>query len=275
MRFTKYNLKHPKLLKDIPRILSIMPYYQLRITLSESRTRPIVYRALKALKQHLDLETYSCGYEELNKFGEHCDPHYHFNFYEDKLDRCNPVRCIRDWIRRHFQLQDIELKGNKQWSFQMVEEPNDFERWFRYPLKEMPELGLCNLPQADNPEDPSEFKSVQQQHHLAREERKHTIHLNLIARQKAMNKDQFKDKLFAYLDKTFTEALKDMGEDPENFIPSEGQIYCQILAYYKNVGKPMSFDTVGNYTNLYRLENEYLSHQSAYELWKKKCGDYL
>ena len=87
-----------------------MPYFQLRITFSQTRTEPICLRAVKALIRHLDLKEHSCGIEQLNKYGEPCDPHIHFNFVAD-IERVNPKRCIQDWIRRHFQNNDIELKG--------------------------------------------------------------------------------------------------------------------------------------------------------------------
>ncbi len=239
-----------------------MPYYQLRITLSESRTRPIVYRCFKALKQHLALETYSCGYEELNKFGEPCDPHYHFNFYEDKLDRCNPVRCIRDWIRRHFNSQDIELKGNKQWSFQMVEEPNDFERWFRYPLKEMPEQELCNMPQAD------ENNSFDKQVILAREERKHTIHLNILARQKAMNKDQFKEKMYSFI-KSYEEtnhSEQDPLLKPDQYMNNRKKVWKLIYNFYRSIGKPINWTVIEGYTNLFLADSGVIDEDDAFNL---------
>ena len=51
-----------------------MPYFQLRITCSQLRTKHVVLRSIRALIRHYKLECYSTGYEELNSFGEPCDP---------------------------------------------------------------------------------------------------------------------------------------------------------------------------------------------------------
>ena len=91
-----------------------MPYFQLRITFSELRNKERCCRAIKALIRNYELVTYSTGIEQLNKYGEPCDPHIHFNFIAD-IDRVNPKRCIQDWLRRYFSQLDVELKGNKQW----------------------------------------------------------------------------------------------------------------------------------------------------------------
>lgn len=247
-----------------------MPYFQLRITLSDTRTKKVILRSIKYLIREYNMTLYSTGYEEFNKYGEPCDPHFHFNFVED-LERINPKRCIADKLKRYYENLDISLKGNKQWSLQMVEEPGDFDRWFRYPLKENPIIDLIKDGTSDlsgnfGP-DPDELDSIIQR---AKDERRTSIEINILRREKLRNKDQFKDKLFTYLDNIFTDALIDMGENPADYIPNEGQIYCEILTYYKQISKPMSFDTIGNYTNLYRLENGHLTNADAYNLWKKK-----
>jgi len=229
-----------------------MPFFQLRITLSENRSRTVVYNSLKALIRHYNLNCYSCGYEELNKYGEPCDPHFHFNFVEH-LDRVNPKRCIQDWLRRYYANLDIELRGNRQWSLQMVEEPQDYDRWFRYPLKENP------LPSRDGTTDlsgnpgptPQEFASIVQR---ARDERRTSIEHNILKREKLRVKDQFKQKMYEYID----------DQDLQN--PCKEAIWCWIFEYYRKIEKPINFSVIEGYTNLWLADNGQLSAQSAFEI---------
>ena len=230
-----------------------MPYFQLRITLSETRTRHVVYRSIKALIRHYNLNCYSCGYEELNGYGEPCPPHFHFNFVED-IDRVNPKRCIQDWLRRHYASQDIELKGNKQWSLQMVEEPKDYDAWFRYPLKENP------LDVKDGTTDPSgnwgptpeEYAHMVQR---ARDEKATTIEYNLLRREKLRVKDQFKKKMYDYIDEECKEGESD-----------KRVIWTTIFQYYRKIEKPINFSVIEGYTNLWLADHGHLSADSAFDL---------
>jgi len=128
-----------------------MCFLQLRITLDPSGNRS--YTDVKSLLRKFvtswlpdDSEVeYSCGYEELNKYGEPCPPHFHFNCYFQQPDLKDPLRSAREFLKRQAALRDFRLKGNKVWSCTLVEHPNDFRRWIRYPLKEQPEPAFCKI----------------------------------------------------------------------------------------------------------------------------------
>ena len=226
-----------------------MPYFQLRITLSPARTQYVVLRSIKFLIREYNLDTYSCGHEKLNKYGEPCDPHVHFNFLHD-IDRVNPKRCIQDKLRRHYELLDISLKGNKQWSLQMVEEPTDFHRWLRYPLKENPLFDLCAdaLPMKD-----SDFEQLAKE---AKNERARSIEINILQREKLRNKDKFKNQMYDYI--------------KEHLVVNENldkeRIWCHIFDYYRSIEKPINFSVIEGYANLWLADNGYLHAKYAFEI---------
>lgn len=230
-----------------------MPYFQLRITFSETRTKELCIRAVRKLKNHLNLVEYCAGLEDLNKYGEPCSPHIHFNFVAD-IDRVNPKRCIQDWLRRWFANRDVELKGNKMWSLQMVEEPQDYDRWFRYPLKEgrsEPDMVILF-----KKEDVSGVELLQLRDQLqtrAVDERKTSIEINIIRREKLRNKDQFKQKLYDYI----------AGKPPNS---SKEYIWCLIFEYYREIEKPINFSVIEGYTILWLADNGHLSAQSAFDI---------
>lgn len=252
-----------------------MPYLQLRITLDPSgnRNRENVKQLLRSFRNKWlrlqDNVAHTCGYELLNKFGEPCDPHFHLNAYFDPPDLKDPLRSARNWIRREASAYDFNLKGNKQWSCTMVEEPKDYERWIRYPLKETGVFDLCSSAWRLS-QDPSGNKSkeltvtYQQMVRDARNERKRSIEINILKRDKAIDKQSFKDKLFKHLDGLHTALWKD---DPSNCPPPDHKIiWINILAYYREQGKSVCFKTISGYTTLYQLHIGTITPEECYQL---------
>ncbi len=241
-----------------------MPYFQLRITLSETRTKKTILRSIKYLIREYNMTLYSTGYEEYNKYGEPCDPHFHFNFVED-LDRVNPKRCIADKLKRYYEQIDVSLKGNKQWSLQMVEEPNDFDRWFRYPLKENPILdmvrdGTSDLSGNMGP-DPDELDKIVS---LAKSERRTSIEINILRREKQRNKDKFKDNLYTF--------IKSHDQDELNPLLTGGytidhkRVWKLIYKYYRSQERPINWTTIEGYTNLFLADAGVIDDNDAFNL---------
>ncbi len=238
-----------------------MPYLQLRITLDPSgnRNRENVNQLLRSFRNKWlrlqDNVAHSCGYELLNKYGEPCDPHFHFNATFDPPDLKDPLRSARNWIRREASAYDFTLKGNKQWSCTMVEEPKDYQRWIRYPLKETGVFELCSW------EDGELYLQMMRD---ARNERKRSIEINILKREKAIDKQSFKDKIFDYLDGLHTALWKD---DPSNCPPPDHKIiWINILAYYREQGKSVCFKTISGYTTLYQLHIGTITPEECYQL---------
>ncbi len=225
-------------------------YIQLRITVDPSgnRNKQAVWEMLRQFQKRWinaqcgDAYESSCGYEVLNKYGEPCAPHYHLNICLD-TGLQNALRSAREWFKRYAQNHDFILKGNKVWSCTAVEEPSDYDRWLRYPLKEKEVVEFCKY-------DSPEWALLQQVH--AVEERKRSIELNIIKREKLADKVTFKDKLFVYLEE----------KDPK----SHQDIWISILNYYKEGGKAVCFKTVNGYTILYQLCKGYITPVQAYQM---------
>ena len=237
-----------------------MTYLQLRITLDPSgnRSKERVYLLLKNfisqwLLPHQDGSgaSYMTGLEKLNKFGEPCDEHFHLNAHFDPTDLRDPLRSAKNWLRKKALESDFSLKGNKVWSCTIVDEPNDWERWIRYPLKEKPLLPLCHIGIS---EDYAPEGGIEQLARDAMIERKRGVELNVIKREKAMDKQSFKDKLFNFLDSQTWEP-SDMDHQT---------IWCVILEFYTQQGKSVCFKTISGYTTLYQLYKGLLTTEQCY-----------
>ncbi len=237
-----------------------MPYLQLRITLDPSgnRTSKNVRSLLRSflikwLPQGIN-NFFTCGYEELNKFGEPCAPHFHLNISIDPfaIDLKNPLRSAREFLRRGALKRDFSLKGNKVWSLTMVEEPKDYERWLRYPFKEHPVPELSGQV-ALGAEPVLTQKMIEEFAPIAQAERKRGIELNLIKREKLADKTSFRDKLFEHLDELF----KDKSPDHQD-------IWISILEFYQSQGKAICFKTVTGYTIGYQLHIKAITPLQCY-----------
>ncbi len=252
-----------------------MPYLQLRITLDPSGTRS--YHPVRSLLRHFIVKwipdssdnIFTCGYEKLNKYGEPCSPHFHLNVSIDPMtiDLTNPLRSAREFLRREAVKRDFSLKGNKQWSLTMVEEPKDFERWIRYPLKETPVLELTGFGRLNKKAEPWTHKFISEQMPLAQAERKRSIELNLLKRDKLADKTSFRDKLFEHLDslligQTQQELLDIISENKS--LPSHQDIWISILEFYQSQGKAICFKTVTGYTVGYQLHIKAITPLQCY-----------
>ncbi len=230
-----------------------MPFFQLRITNSQNRTPQKVYLLIKHLIRDLELEHYTCGEEKLNKYGEPCDPHFHFNF-QAHIERVNPKRCIQQNCRNFMAKRDAEMKGNKAWSLQMVEEPEDYDRWSRYTLKENPLFEFCSQYKT------KEHQSLIEQIHLAKLERTDSIAANVLHREKIRNKNALKDTMYKYISELPV---------PPGLPPSHQFIWESIFNFYKKEERPINFITISGYTNLWLADNGHLSASCAYKLQNK------
>lgn len=240
-----------------------MPFLQLRITLDPSRNRDrqdvlglVNTFRTKWLPKDPATE-YTCGYEELNKYGEPCDPHVHFNCYFELPDLKDPLRSAKEFIKRSAVLRDFRLKGNKAWSCTLVEHPSDFRRWIRYPLKESPIPGMCYLDTQAHPSDPTYNLT-----HLeleATSERKRSIEINILKREKLADKSSFRDKLFEHLDDKL-EVVKLL----QHPLPSHQDIWVAILSFYHDSGKPVCFKTITGYTVGYQLHIKAITPLQCY-----------
>lgn len=223
-----------------------MPYFQLRITFDPSGNRNCksCYLLCKALIRKFEAIEYSFGMEQLNKYGEPCDQHLHFNFSHQNYELKDPKRAVVNFCRNYASSSDFTLKGNKVWSLQIVDEPKDFKRWLMYPLKECGDNRL--------------FKSQDYQYEeletLSRQLRSESITANILHREKVRDKTTFYNKLETYLDNQFN----------SNF-PGWETIWNNIFEYYQQENKPICFRTIDGYTVLYLANRGRTTPSSARE----------
>lgn len=248
-------------------------YFKLRISLDNpcdcaepcDHTDPVVSydRVLKLILKLIsekNLKYYTGGFETLNGYGEPVTPHFHFHF---RFTTCNsdPKRTIGEYIKKsaltYFQMT---IKGTKRWCLQLVEEPDDEERFFRYPFKISPISRLINFP-TNITDHEAQQRHLHEQVALAQDEQKRRVLANCIARERTRDRVTFKDRLFKYLDDTFM-LLSD--PDPLH-IPAHKYIWLAVLQYYQQEDKPINFETIRGYTKLYQLQKRWITPDSAYD----------
>lgn len=237
-------------------------YISIRVTLDPSHNRTLkkVIQMFKAHIRYLEkdsphiLSGYTAGFERLNKYGEPIAPHIHFNFQAEYMDLLNPKRSVRSWFQKYAEQHEFKLVGVASWTVQVFEEPQDPGRWYRYPLKENPIPELCNYVCANDPSNnPCSISCI-----LAKDERLRSIEANIIAREKARNKIQLKDKLFKFLDDSVDPSTPDKN--------IRKVVWTTIVLWYQNEGKPINLSTCDGYTNLYLLHIGHLTREDAFEI---------
>lgn len=249
-----------------------MTYYSLRLTLPKifpdldypalnQRARDISYCSvfLKKLisKKIASESSYSCGYEVINKFGEPADPHIHFNF----ISECHK-ESLRRWITRTFRdiyQNDYSLKGNSMYKLDSYSEPEDFDLWIMYPLKENPVRRFCYFPIHQSQNCPKN-ESIMHYHSIASKLMLVRHQKNREYRDKAAEKKTFYDKLKIHLNKK-----RDDKEDTLSTDPTAQQIWFWTLDYYRAQKKSLNFVTIDGYVRLYMWEIELVTKQ---DLWQ-------
>lgn len=235
-----------------------MPFLKLRITLdtdaSGSVTRGRVHQLLKCLIRDKQLSDYTCGLENLNGYGEPVPAHFHFHFNLPNFDLLNPKRCIVDYCRKMSLRLDFELKGSRRWAVQLVEEPDDHDRFFRYPLKIQPYPSLCNY--SGDVVVGGSTMWLEENKPLAQDEQQRRVIANCLQREKLRDKATFKSKLFDHLDSVSNPSCWN----------DQKIIWIAIADYYQKEGKPLNFLTISGYTTLYQLHIKQITLSDAYNM---------
>ena len=208
-------------------------------------------RTLKNLLLHVrkfqhekKFEYSTCGIEKLDKCGDEVPQHIHFHFndpsYTDGTIK-DPKRNFQDWWRK----QNLGLKGNKVWSLTYKAEPDDWNRLFRYPLKETPYKQLCNVPPDFNLENESK---------IAQAERLDSQKRNKAYYQKKHCKETLADRIFNYLAKELKDEI------------TYKNVWKLILQFYLEEKKPICFKTIEGYTINWLVRYEWITKETAYAL---------
>lgn len=157
----------------------------------------------------LDNSRYLVAHETTNKFGEPCSAHYHINIHGEV-----PIKkeTLQKWFNKN------GAKGNKAYCIQIREDVDDEGRWWRYCCKE-----ALLLHHGFTDEDIA--KMVE----MAISERAHQITTNLKTRDRLVNKNQFRDKLFKHL------------KDNHTTVRDEKKLIRLVGEYYQDQGKTPPF----------------------------------
>lgn len=152
--------------------------------------------------------------EATNKFGEPCEQHYHVNIHGKKsIEKA----ALQKWLNRH------GAKGNKAYCVQIREDVDDEGRWWRYCCKE-------NLAYAYG----FSGEEVNRMVEMATSERAHQVATNIKTRDRLVNKNQFRDKLFKHL-------IDDHGECRHKRL-----LIKHVGKYYQDQGKSPPFNKLAD-----------------------------
>jgi len=157
-----------------------------------------------------DIVKYMACEEKLDKFGNETHEHYHINVeVEDELNK----EKIQKWLRR-----DFNCKGNKAYCLRVHVDLQDEDRWWRYCCKE-------NLVKSKG----FEKDRLKELTMLAKDERERQVGLNCATRDKLVNKNQFRDKMFAWLKKEYPD------------LADKRSLFIKIGTYYQENSKTPPF----------------------------------
>lgn len=174
------------------------------------------------LKEYLKPHTYIISAEQQNKFGEGTHFHYHY--------KCNTLiqkskDAIQKWLRGN------GCKGVKAYACNVHEDPSDEERWWRYALKEQESIKtsatlrwMRNPPGRPFSNDQEDVEALELWRLMAVDERQRQIQMNLASRDREINKNQFRDKMFKKLKTEYENAMR-------------RELFKAIFKHYQAAGK--------------------------------------
>lgn len=228
--------------------------------------RFIVPQVLEYLEKNGEVQNWAWVMENKNKFGEDTHPHYHLNivgYFEDFNKQ-----SFQAWFRRRPCLP----KGNKCYALQVVGDPEDEDRWWRYLLKQYdPKLlnsgglknGNWNLENL-----PEHFKEdLEKMWYMAYDERQLQINKNCAARERALQNDSFRIRCFNSIADSFP------GHGSEQ-IPDK-LIYCAMVRYYQDNNKVPPFNTLMNMVFDFKCHFGMMTPEDYYDLRYDKIDSFL
>lgn len=216
-----------------------MSYFSLRLTLEPIGVKlAMLTTFIRSIIRDKVIEDtwYAGGVEEINKYGEKTKKHIHFNFEsEDKKE------TMRTWLTRKAESFGFKLKGKEMYCLQQFPQPEDYERWIRYPIKECETPLVTNIPAQD----------LTRLQLCAKDERARCIKLNIEKREYANQKSSYFDKICEHLEKTKFNTHR--------------SIYIEICKKYVEDKKPLNHSTINGYTNIYMLQKSLITYDAFYD----------
>lgn len=206
------------------------------------------YNGIKEIVSKSDGD-YTVGFEKLNKYGEPTRHHFHVCY---ELSDTVKKNTLMKTIKRVFTGLGLpQFKGNSMYALQVLPEPNDWERWIRYPLKEKSIPSLCKL-------DEGELDRLTL---LAKDEHKRAMESNVAQREKMREKNSFYDKLEEHL-------LKDKVQ-----YKTHKEIFIAMCKYYAEQTSPrkgLNPVTISSYANLFMVTHKLMTYDHFYDINHRK-----
>lgn len=207
----------------------------IEIRLSHGHFENLTYKKSSKLIQRwldnrpFDITRYLWGVEKIDKYGEQTAEHIHYKIEIDDPDvKKNTLqKSFRDFMGSY----GITLKGVKHYAIMMDIEPKDIDRWWRYAMKEKDApIGYS--------EDMDEF--VTEQRPQAINERELQIERNRKARDKYLDKESFKGKMYDFLYN-------------EKNVRKQYDFCVELIKYYKDKNKVPPFSKLDDYWIDYKI----------------------
>lgn len=190
-----------------------------------------------------ELHYYAVTRETQNKFGEPTKPHYHINICADTGEKFT-VENFQKWFRKRPFLPS----GNKAYSFKLVGDPDDEDRWWRYLLKEK---GAKLIESKFPPDFDISLNTI-----MAQNERDEQIKKNVEARDRLLRNDSFRLKAFAALQKKY-----------ENKCPQNRQIFGDLVRYYQEKNKIPPFNSLLNMVFDYKVHTKEIEPETYFDIY--------
>lgn len=218
---------------------------------SVAHPRFFVPQVLEYLGKYGEVLHWAWCYETSNKFGETTHPHFHVNFEADLMDFNK--QSFQAWFRRRPMLP----KGNKCYAIAVTGDPEDPDRWWRYLMKEMPLTDP--IPESFRPHLPPDFDAEIDKHHFAAvDERKLQIKRNIIARDRALQNDSFRLKVYQHVAELC---------DKDNIMePTDKFIFSTIIRFYMDNNKVPPFNTAMNMVYDFKCHARLMTPEQYFDL---------
>lgn len=182
------------------------------------------------------------GYEIKNKFGEPTHAHFHYNV---ELEQHESIKKTESQMKASLQdfMRSQNYKGNAMYSIRINHDVNDEKRWFRYPMKQGNWISTGF----------TEAK-LQIMESNAMDEYGHQVEKNLKSRERHLEKNQFRDKLWKHLD--------------DNKITEARKIAKAIFHFYNENGRDAPIFALQEKVINYQIVRGLIDFNETFKYWK-------
>lgn len=235
-----------------------MAYIKLRLTPEKYHDTPSFNwtfgKFIPDLINYLGIYQYTWGCEETDKFGKPTLAHVHIHGMYD-IDK--NVDTLRSHMRKFSQQCGFKFGGNKCYSLSLLADPEDEDRFMRYPLKKQDYSKIAKKHKGGGVGINDE--TLEKWELLARDEYKIQKAKNLQALENHLDKSSFKGKMFS--------------EFNEEEIDTHKSFVIELIKYYQKKNKVPPFSKIEDYWVDYRISVGLLTAEEWYDLkynFKKK-----